>query len=58
LISSRSDIYFTGGFGTVAWVDVKEFENAQPDNIVANGSEQTLKVVPIHYSSALENAML
>ena len=43
-ILCRSDIYFIGGFGTVAWVDVKEFENAQPDIIAANGAEQTLKV--------------
>ena len=44
IILSRSDIYFIGGFGTVAWVDVKEFENAQPDIIAANGAEETLKV--------------
>jgi hypothetical protein len=40
----QSDIYFIGGFGTVAWVDVKEFENAQPDIIAASGAEETLKV--------------
>ncbi len=33
-----------GGFGTVAWVDVKEYEKAHPDTIAANGAEQTLKV--------------
>jgi hypothetical protein len=33
-----------GGFGTVAWVDVKEYEKAHPDTIVANAAEQTLKV--------------
>lgn len=39
-----SDIYFIGGFGTVAWVDVKEFETLQPDKIAVDGGEQYLKV--------------
>ncbi|KAF5206399.1 Pyridoxamine 5'-phosphate oxidase family protein [Thalictrum thalictroides] len=38
-----SDIYFIGGFGTVAWVDVKEYEMVQPDKIAINGGEQNLK---------------
>jgi hypothetical protein len=39
-----SDIYFIGGFGTVAWVDVKEYETLQPDKIAVDGGEQYLKV--------------
>lgn len=39
-----SDIYFIGGFGTVAWVDVKEYETLQPDKIAVDGGEQNLKV--------------
>lgn len=39
-----SDIYFIGGFGTVAWVDVKEYEALQPDKIAVDGGEQNLKV--------------
>ena len=39
-----SDIYFIGGFGTVAWVDVKEYEAIQPDKIAVDGGEQNLKV--------------
>lgn len=39
-----SDIYFIGGFGTVAWVNVKEYEATQPDKIAADGGEQNLKV--------------
>lgn len=39
-----SDIYFIGGFGTVAWVDVKEYEALQPDKIAVDGGEQSLKV--------------
>lgn len=40
-----SDIYFIGGFGTVAWVDVKEYETLRPDKIAVDGGEQNLKVV-------------
>lgn len=43
-----SDIYFVGGFGTVAWVDVKEYDMARPDIIAANGAEKTLQVCLIH----------
>lgn len=39
-----SDIYFVGGFGTVAWVDVKEYEAIEPDKIAVDGGEQGLKV--------------
>lgn len=41
---NHSDIYFIGGFGTVAWVDVKEYETLQPDKIAVDGGEQNLKV--------------
>lgn len=49
LISHGSDIYFIGGFGTVAWVDVKEYETLQPDKIAVDGGEQNLKVYLMHY---------
>lgn len=39
-----SDIYFIGGFGTVAWVDVKEYEALKPDKIAVDAGEQNLKV--------------
>lgn len=39
-----SDIYFIGGFGTVAWVDVSEYESLQPDKIAIDGGENNLKV--------------
>lgn len=39
-----SDIYFIGGFGTVAWVDVNEYEALKPDKIAVDGGEQNLKV--------------
>lgn len=35
-----------GGFGTVAWVDVKEYDMAKPDVIAVNGAEKTLQVLP------------
>ena len=44
LLLFSSDIYFIGGFGTVAWVDVKEYEAIQPDKIAVDGGEQNLKV--------------
>lgn len=44
LFHTSSDIYFIGGFGTVAWVDVKEYEALQPDKIAVDGGEQHLKV--------------
>ncbi|CAI0442157.1 unnamed protein product [Linum tenue] len=45
-----SDIYFIGGFGTVAWVDVKEYEALQPDKIAVDGGEHNLKVMLIALS--------
>lgn len=47
----RSDIYFIGGFGTVAWIDVKEYEALQPDKIAVDGGEQNLKVCVMPYQS-------
>nr|GEW00506.1 hypothetical protein [Tanacetum cinerariifolium] len=38
-----SDIYFIGGFGTVAWVNVSEYEALRPDKIAVDGGEQNLK---------------
>lgn len=46
-----SDIYFIGGFGTVAWVDVKEYEALQPDKIAVDGGEQNLKVLHFKFLS-------
>lgn len=43
-ICFRSDIYFIGGFGTVAWVNVNEYEALQPDKIAVDGGEENLKV--------------
>ncbi|EOA37919.1 hypothetical protein CARUB_v10009387mg [Capsella rubella] len=39
-----SDIYFIGGFGTVAWINVNEYEALQPDKIAVDGGEKNLKV--------------
>ncbi|KAI3775183.1 hypothetical protein L1987_49752 [Smallanthus sonchifolius] len=49
-----SDIYFIGGFGTVAWVNVKEYESLQPDEIAVNGSEQNLKELNVMFSKPLK----
>ncbi|KAL3701838.1 hypothetical protein R1sor_019860 [Riccia sorocarpa] len=52
-----SDVYFVGGFGTVAWVDVNEYERALPDVIAANGSEKTLKELNLRFSKPLKEVL-
>ncbi|KAJ7525799.1 hypothetical protein O6H91_17G067300 [Diphasiastrum complanatum] len=56
-MESISDIYFVGGFGTVAWVDVEEYEHAHPDAIVANGAEKTLKEMNNRFSRSLREIL-
>nr|CAB3481460.1 unnamed protein product [Digitaria exilis] len=48
-----SDIYFIGGFGTVAWVDVKEYETIQPDKVAVDGAKQSLKELNAIFSKPL-----
>ncbi|KAK4267707.1 hypothetical protein QN277_024452 [Acacia crassicarpa] len=52
-----SDIYFIGGFGTVAWVDVKEYETLQPDKIAVDGGEQNLKELNAIFSKPLKQLL-
>ncbi|KAL0414956.1 UNVERIFIED_CONTAM: hypothetical protein Slati_3327500 [Sesamum latifolium] len=52
-----SDIYFIGGFGTVAWVDVKEYEALQPDKIAVDGGEQNLKELNATFSKPLRELL-
>jgi hypothetical protein len=52
-----SDIYFIGGFGTVAWVDVKDYEAVQPDKIAVNGGEQNLKELNAIFSKRLKEVL-
>ncbi|XP_019429794.1 PREDICTED: uncharacterized protein LOC109337303 [Lupinus angustifolius] len=52
-----SDIYFIGGFGTVAWVDVKEYETIQPDKIAVDGGEQNLKELNAIFSKPLKKLL-
>lgn len=54
---SISDIYFIGGFGTVAWLDVKEYEALQPDKIAADGGEQNLKALNVMFSKPLKEIL-
>ncbi|KAG1326865.1 hypothetical protein COCNU_01G007990 [Cocos nucifera] len=51
------DIYFIGGFSTVAWVDVKEYEALQPDKIAADGGEQNLKELNAMFSKSLKEIL-
>ncbi|EEF43557.1 uncharacterized protein LOC8286236 [Ricinus communis] len=52
-----SDIYFIGGFGTVAWVDVKEYEALQPDKIAVDGEEHNLKELNAIFSKPLKELL-
>ncbi|XP_073004283.1 uncharacterized protein [Typha latifolia] len=56
-MQSISDIYFMGGFGTVAWVDVKEYEATQPDRITVDGGEQNLKELNAMFSKSLKEIL-
>lgn len=39
------DVYFVGGFGTVAWIPVEDYTSVQPDKIASEDSEETLEVL-------------
>lgn len=56
-MESISDIYFVGGFGTVAWVDVKEYLTAQPDRIAASNAEITLQELNGRFSKDLKKML-
>ncbi|PKU72958.1 hypothetical protein MA16_Dca007521 [Dendrobium catenatum] len=52
-----SDVYFIGGFGTVQWIDVKEYESLQPDKIAVDGGEQNLKELNAIFSKPLREIL-
>ncbi|CAG7895241.1 unnamed protein product [Brassica rapa] len=52
-----SDIYFIGGFGTVAWVDAKEYEALHPDKIAVDGGEHNLKELNAIFSKPLRELL-
>ncbi|KAG8380262.1 hypothetical protein BUALT_Bualt07G0174900 [Buddleja alternifolia] len=52
-----SDIYFIGGFGTVAWINVNEYEALQPDKIAVDGGEQNLKELNAIFSKPLKELL-
>ncbi|KAI3802803.1 hypothetical protein L1987_30946 [Smallanthus sonchifolius] len=52
-----SDIYFIGGFGTVAWVNVREYEALRPDKIAVDGGEQNLKELNAIFSKPLKELL-
>ncbi|KAJ0007495.1 hypothetical protein Pint_30543 [Pistacia integerrima] len=57
MVAISSDIYFIGGFGTVAWVDVKEYEALKPDKIAVDGGEQNLKELNAIFSKPLRELL-
>lgn len=52
-----SDVYFIGGFGTVQWIDVKEYEDIRPDKIAVDGGEQNLKELNAIFSKPLREIL-
>ncbi|WVZ77909.1 hypothetical protein U9M48_025707 [Paspalum notatum var. saurae] len=52
-----SDIYFIGGFGTVAWIDVKEYEALRPDKVSISGGEQNFKELNSMFSKPLKELL-
>lgn len=52
-----SDIYFIGGFGTVAWVNVQQYEDLHPDKIAVDGGEQSLKELNAIFSKPLKEIL-
>lgn len=40
-----TDIYFVGGFGTLQWVNVDDYINAEPDLIVLDNPDRTIQVL-------------
>ncbi|KAH9305294.1 hypothetical protein KI387_009698 [Taxus chinensis] len=56
-MDSISDVYFIGGFGTVAWIDVQEYENVLPDKIAVDGGEQNLKELNAMFSKPLRELL-
>lgn len=51
------DIFFVGGFGTVQWVDVEEYERTQPDKIAVSCSEDMLKELNAIFSNPLKEIL-
>ncbi|GJP35536.1 hypothetical protein CLOM_g20044 [Closterium sp. NIES-68] len=51
------DIYFVGGFGTVAWIDVKDYLAATPDAIVLQNTEATLHELNVRLGSDLKRQL-
>ncbi|VFQ68897.1 unnamed protein product [Cuscuta campestris] len=56
-MNNISDIYFIGGFGTVAWVDAKEYETVEPDKIIVHVAEKYLKELNAVFSKPLRELL-
>lgn len=52
-----SDIYFVGGFGTVQWVDVKEYAQTRPDDIVLGNVMRTLQLMNEQYGEVVRQLL-
>lgn len=52
------DVFFVGGFGTVQWIDVAEYLNAQPDPIVTACTSAELQVPVVNMRSGMVSFVL
>ncbi|KAK9806618.1 hypothetical protein WJX73_000437 [Symbiochloris irregularis] len=51
------DIFFVGGFGTVQWVDPKEYSAIKPDNIVMSSPLKTLQALNDQCAASLQRLL-
>lgn len=51
------DVYFTGGFGTVQWIDTRAYERTQPDDVVSGELFQTLEALNRAHSESLKDLL-
>ncbi|KAK9822096.1 hypothetical protein WJX74_007082 [Apatococcus lobatus] len=52
-----SDIYFVGGFGTVQWIDVSDYNSSRPDDIVLAGCNHCMRVLNGRFATQLRSLM-
>jgi len=51
------DIYFVGGFGTVQWIDVKDYISAQPDQIISACTSAELQSLNLKFGDDLRRVL-
>jgi hypothetical protein len=52
-MNALRDIYFVGGFGTVAWIDCSAYATTRPDAIVMYHPHETIEMLSDRFGTAL-----